>query len=197
MYQGSVNIKLREVFYMYIRGRTRTLFMSKSLKHYTSLCDLWSQIKISSQLFTEEQLISWISYLFPLYKNFSSANKCCRQIQMHVPSKQERHNSMLIWTNWICLCLLGSESFICNNHNSWAKVNGQGDMQTYSRQNVVSSKSIAIVYHSFKLDYIAFFLDDVREFCENLKGPWCILQSKSFNLHWWLYRLEYSRVCLV
>lgn len=30
-------------------------------------------------------------------------------------------------------------------------------MQTCFRQNVVSSKSIAIVYHSFKLDYIAFF----------------------------------------
>lgn len=57
-------------------------------------------------------------------------------------------------------------------------------MQTCFRQNVVSSKSITIVYHSFKLDYIAFFLDDVREFGENLKGPWCILQSKSFNLHW-------------
>lgn len=92
---------------------------------------------------------------------------------------------------------LGRNHSFCNNHNSWAKVNGQGDMQTCSRQNVVSSKSITTVYHSFKLDYIAFFLDDVREFCENLKGPWCILQSKSFNLHWWLYRLEYSRVCLV
>lgn len=57
--------------------------------------------------------------------------------------------------NWSLL--LGLESFICNNHNSWAKANGQGDMQTCSRQNVVSSKSIIIVYHSFKLDYIAFF----------------------------------------
>lgn len=116
---------------------------------------------------------------------------------MHVPSKQERHNSMLIWTNWICLCLLGSESFICNNHNSWAKVNGQGDMQTCCRQNVVSSKSIAIVYHSFKLDYIAFFLDDVREFCENLKGPWCILQSKSNTPECVLFKDQNAVCCLV
>lgn len=90
MYQGSVNIKLREVFYMYIRGRTRTLFMSKSLKHYTPLCDLWSQIKISSQLFTEEQLISWISYLFPLHKNFSSANKAADKYKcMYLVNKKD------------------------------------------------------------------------------------------------------------